>query len=143
MKEETILIIGACGQIGSELTMSLRKNYPGVIASDLNEPRDAELKESGKFERLDVLNKPGLIDCIRRNKVAQIYHLAAILSATGEKNPELAWRVNMKGLRNVLDACVENEVKKLFWPSTIAVFGPNTPRQHTPQWTITLIPKTP
>ncbi|MEO5673257.1 MAG: NAD-dependent epimerase/dehydratase family protein [Chitinophagales bacterium] len=136
MKEETILIIGACGQIGSELTMALRKNYSGVIASDLNEPRDTELKESGKFERLDVLNKPGLIDCIRRNKVAQIYHLAAILSATGEKNPELAWRVNMKGLRNVLDACVENEVKKLFWPSTIAVFGPNTPKQHTPQWTI-------
>jgi nucleoside-diphosphate-sugar epimerase len=68
--------------------------------------------------------------------VNQIYHLAAILSATGEKMPELAWRVNMKGLRNVLDACIENNIQKLFWPSTIAVFGPGTPRQNTPQWTV-------
>ncbi len=135
-KSDTILVIGACGQIGSELTIALRRNYKSVVAADLNEPRLAELREGGKFERLDVLNKPGLIDCIKKNNVKQIYHLAAILSATGEKNPELAWRVNMKGLRNVLDACTENEVSKLFWPSTIAVFGPTTPRQNTPQWTV-------
>ena len=136
MKEETILVIGACGQIGSELTLALREEYSNVIAADLNEPKLAELKETGKFERLDVLNKPGLLDCIKKNNVTQVYHLAAILSATGEKNPELAWRVNMKGLRQVLDACVDLGVKKLFWPSTIAVFGPTTPRQNTPQWTV-------
>lgn len=132
---ETILVIGACGQIGSELTMSLRKIYKNVIAADLKEPGQ-EVKESGLFLRLDVLNKPSLYDTIKKHQVSQIYHLAAILSATGEKNPELAWRVNMKGLRQVLDASIELGVKKLFWPSTIAVFGPTTPRQNTPQWTV-------
>lgn len=132
---DTILIIGACGQIGSELTMALRKIYATVIASDLKEP-NAEVKESGLFLRLDVLNKTSLYETVKKYNVTQIYHLAAILSATGEKNPELAWRVNMKGLRQVLDACVDLGVKKLFWPSTIAVFGPTTPRQHTPQWTV-------
>ncbi len=135
MIEDNILVIGACGQIGSELTMALRNNYSNVIAADLKDPND-EVKNSGQFERLDVLNKQGLIDFIKKNNITQIYHLAAILSATGEKNPELAWRVNMKGLRQVLDACVDLGVKKLFWPSTIAVFGPTTPRQNTPQWTV-------
>src|SRR6187549_1354507 len=135
MKDESILVIGACGQIGSELTMALRGIYSNTIAADLKEPGD-ELKNSGKFERLDVLNKAGLYDCIKRHNVTQIYHLAAILSATGEKNPELAWRVNMKGLRQVLDASVDSGVRKLFWPSTIAVFGPTTPRRNTPQWTV-------
>ena len=135
MKDENILIIGASGQIGSELTMALRRLYSNVIAADLKDPTD-EVKQSGPFERLDALNKNGIYDCIQRNNVTQVYHLAAILSATGEKNPELAWRVNMKGLRNVLDACIEKGVHKLFWPSTIAVFGPTTPRQHTPQYTV-------
>ncbi len=132
---DTILVIGACGQIGSELTMALRKIYKTVIAADLKEP-GAEVKESGIFLRLDVLNKTGLYETLKKYNVTQVYHLAAILSATGEKNPELAWRVNMKGLRQVLDACVDLGVKKLFWPSTIAVFGPTTPRQKTPQWTV-------
>lgn len=132
---DTILVIGACGQIGSELTMALRKIYKNVIAADLKEP-GTEVKESGIFTRLDVLNKTSLYETVKKYNVTQIYHLAAILSATGEKNPELAWRVNMKGLRQVLDACVELGVKKLFWPSTIAVFGPTTPRQNTPQWTV-------
>lgn len=132
---DTILVIGACGQIGSELTMALRKIYKNVIGADLKEP-GAEVKESGIFLRLDVLNKTGLYETIKKYNVTQVYHLAAILSATGEKNPELAWRVNMKGLRQVLDACVDLGVKKLFWPSTIAVFGPTTPRQNTPQWTV-------
>src|ERR1700759_1092598 len=135
MNSETVLVIGACGQIGSELTMALRKIYQSVVATDLKEP-SGELKESGKFERLDVLSKSELYNCLRRNNVNQIYHLAAILSATGEKKPELAWRVNMKGLRNVLDSCIENNIRRLFWPSTIAVFGPTTPRQNTQQWTV-------
>jgi len=135
MNHDTLLIIGASGQIGSELTMALRKTYSRVIAADLKEPNQ-EVMESGHFERLDVLSRSQLNDCIKRNGITQIYHLAAILSATGEKNPELAWRVNMKGLRQVLDACVTHKVKKLFWPSTIAVFGPTTPRQNTPQWTV-------
>ena len=132
---DTILVIGACGQIGSELTMALRKIYSNVIAADLKEPGN-EVRDSGLFIRLDVLNKPSLYETVKKYNITQIYHLAAILSATGEKNPELAWRVNMKGLRQVLDACFELGVKKLFWPSTIAVFGPTTPRQNTPQWTV-------
>ncbi len=135
MENETILVTGAGGQIGTELVLALRKIYKNVIASDLKDG-SAELKQGGEFIRLDVLYKNGLTDCVKRFKVTQIYHLAAILSATGEKNPEMAWRINMKGLRNVLDVCVENNVKKLFFPSTIAVFGPSTPKQNTPQYTV-------
>jgi nucleoside-diphosphate-sugar epimerase len=124
-------VTGACGQIGSELVMALRERYH-VIASDLKEPTD-EIKNSGVFERLDVLNKTSVAGLIKKYNVKQVYHLAALLSATGEKNPELAWRVNMKGLRNILDCCVEAGVKKLFFPSTIAVFGPTSPQINTPQ----------
>jgi len=133
--EDTVLVTGACGQIGSELVLSLRKKYKHVIASDLKEP-SPEMKDMGEFMRLDVLYKNGLMDCVKRFNVKQIYHLAAILSATGEKNPELAWRINMKGLRNILDVCTEAGVKKLFFPSTIAVFGPTTPKVNTPQYTV-------
>lgn len=136
MNPEIVLVIGACGQIGSELTIALRKNYSSVIAADLNKPKSNDLLESGPFVHLDVLNKNSVVDLVKKNNVTQIYHLAAILSATGEKNPELAWRVNMKGLRNVLDVSAELSVKKLFWPSSIAVFGPTTPRSNTPQWTV-------
>ncbi len=135
MKDETILVIGACGQIGSELTIALRTLYKNVIAADLKEPAQ-ELKETGEFIRLDVLNKHRVAELVESKKISQIYHLAAILSATGEKNPELAWRVNMKGLRNVLDVCIKTGIKKLFWPSTIAVFGPTTPSLNTPQYTV-------
>jgi nucleoside-diphosphate-sugar epimerase len=135
MENDTILVTGAGGQIGTELVIALRKIYKNVIASDLKEPNEI-LKHSGEFIRLDVLYKNGLTDCVKRFGVTQIYHLAAVLSATGEKNPELAWRINMKGLRNILDVCVENKVKKLFFPSTIAVFGPTTPRVNTPQFTV-------
>lgn len=134
MESDTVLVTGACGQIGTELVLALRKIYKNVIASDLKDA-SGELAE-GPFERLDVLHKPGLHDVVRRNKVTQIYHLAAILSATGEKNPEFAWRVNMKGLRNILDVSVEDGLAKVFYPSTIAVFGPTTPRVHTPQYTV-------
>jgi nucleoside-diphosphate-sugar epimerase len=135
MESDTILVTGACGQIGSELVMALRKIYNNVIASDLKDPV-GELVGSGPFERLDVLHKPGLNDLIKKHKVTQIYHLAAILSATGEKNPEFAWRVNMKGLRNILDVSVDNNLSKVFFPSTIAVFGPTTPKVNTPQYTV-------
>lgn len=135
MENETILVTGAGGQIGTELVLALRKKYKNVIASDLKEGLE-ELKQGGEFIRLDVLYKNGLADCVKRFKVTQVYHLAAILSATGEKNPEMAWRINMKGLRNVLDVCVENGVKKMFFPSTIAVFGPTTPKVNTPQFTV-------
>lgn len=132
MDSDTILVTGACGQIGSELVMALRARGNNVIASDLKVP-SGELLESGEFQRLDVLNKNSLAALISKFKVNQIYHLAALLSATGEQNPELAWRVNMKGLRNILDCSVELGVKRLFFPSTIAVFGPTSPRQNTPQ----------
>ena len=135
MQSDTILVTGACGQIGSELVLALRKIHPNVIASDLKDP-SGELKESGPFERLDVLHKPGLDALVKKHKITQIYHLAAILSATGEKNPEFAWRVNMKGLRNILDVSVDNHLSKVFFPSTIAVFGPTTPRVNTPQYTV-------
>ena len=135
MQSDTILVTGACGQIGSELVLALRKIHPHVIASDLKDPQ-GELKDSGTFERLDVLHKPGLDALVKKHKITQIYHLAAILSATGEKNPEFAWRVNMKGLRNILDVSVENQLTKVFFPSTIAVFGPTTPRVNTPQYTV-------
>lgn len=135
MNSDTILVTGAGGQIGTELVLALRKIYSNVIASDLKEPSQ-ELKETGEFVRLDVLYKNGLADTVKRFGVNQIYHLAAILSATGEKNPELAWRINMKGLRNILDVSVEAGIKKVFFPSTIAVFGPTTPRVNTPQYTV-------
>ncbi|MCS6916326.1 MAG: NAD-dependent epimerase/dehydratase family protein [Chitinophagales bacterium] len=135
MPQDAVLVIGASGQIGSELTLELRKHYTTVVAADLKNPIP-EVADSGPFLRLDVLNRSGLADCISRYRINQIYHLAAILSATGEKNPELAWRVNMKGLRNVLDCSLQMNVQKLFWPSTIAVFGPNSPKQRTPQWTV-------
>ncbi len=135
MHSDTILVTGAGGQLGTELVLALRKIYKTVIASDLKDGTP-ELKEGGDFVRLDVLYKNGLADFVKRFNINQIYHLAAILSATGEKNPEFAWRVNMKGLRNVLDVCAENGVKKLFFPSTIAVFGPTTPKVNTPQYTV-------
>ena len=136
MIEDTILVTGACGQLGTELVLALRKLYTHVIASDLKEGTP-ELKEGGDFIRMDVLSKTELQECVNKHNVKQIYHLAAILSATGEKNPELAWSINMNGLRNVLDVCVENDVKQLFFPSTIAIFGPTTPKVNTPQYTVT------
>ncbi|MFN8309104.1 MAG: NAD-dependent epimerase/dehydratase family protein [Chitinophagales bacterium] len=135
MDSDTILVTGACGQIGSELVLALRKIHKTVIATDLKEA-SGELLETGPFMRLDALHKPSLVDAVRKNKVTQIYHLAAILSATGEKNPELAWRVNMKSLRNILNVSVDNQLRKVFFPSTIAVFGPTTPQVDTPQYTV-------
>jgi nucleoside-diphosphate-sugar epimerase len=133
----TILVTGAAGQIGSELVPILRKLFGNerVIASDLVQP-GPKLLESGPFEKLNVTSKRDLSQIINRYRIKTIYHLAAILSATGEKNPQKAWEVNLNGLYNVLEASRELGVKKVFCPSSIAVFGPITPRIKTPQDTI-------
>jgi nucleoside-diphosphate-sugar epimerase len=136
--KETILVTGAGGQLGSELTLALRKIYgeDQVIASDIAVPKNRELVESGPFEALDVLDRHNIAEKAYRHNVTQIYHLAAVLSATGEKRPKFTWKVNMKGLENILDFAIEKQVNKVYWPSSIAVFGPNTPRHNTPQHTI-------
>lgn len=136
MKKETILVIGAGGQLGAELTQGLWNVYgkENVIATDIKDPQG--VLAQGNFEILDVLKQKPLFEFIQKHKVTQIYHLAAVLSATGEKNPKFAWHLNMDGLVHVLDAAVEFKVDKVYWPSSIAVFGPNTPRLNTPQHTV-------
>ena len=135
---DTVLVIGACGQLGSELTLALRSMYGGsnVVAADVAAPKHADLRDSGPFERVDVLDPAVLRELASRYKFKQIYHLAAVLSANGEKNPKFAWRLNMEGLFNVLDLALEQKVERVYWPSSIAVFGPSTPRHNTPQNTI-------
>lgn len=137
MVKERILVIGACGQIGVELTLALRKIYggPNVVASDLREEHEL-LKGSGPYVSMDVMNKEMLHVQVIRQNFTQIYLLAAILSATGEKNPPLAWNLNMTGLLNVLDIAREEKIRKVYWPSSIAVFGPTSPKQNCPQQTI-------
>ena len=137
MLKEKILVIGASGQIGVELTLALRKIYgnASVVASDLREENEL-LKGSGPYVSLDVMNKEMLHVQVIRQNITQIYLLAAILSATGEKNPALAWHLNMQGLLNVLDIAREEKLQKVYWPSSIAVFGPSSPKEHCPQQTI-------
>ncbi|HSF46257.1 MAG TPA: NAD-dependent epimerase/dehydratase family protein [Chitinophagaceae bacterium] len=137
MVKERILVIGACGQIGVELTLALRKIYGGanVVASDLREENDL-LKGTGPYVSMDVMNKEMLHVQVIRQNITQIYLLAAILSATGEKNPPLAWNLNMTGLLNVLDIAREEKIRKVYWPSSIAVFGPTSPKKNCPQQTI-------
>lgn len=135
--KEKILVIGACGQIGVELTTELRRLYGGnnVIASDLRDEHEL-LKGTGPYVSCDVMNKEMLHVLIIRHNITQVYLLAAILSATGEKNPALAWHINMQSLLNVLEIAKEEKLTKIYWPSSIAVFGPTSPREHTPQHTI-------
>lgn len=137
MIKEKILVIGASGQIGVELTLALRKIYgaSNVIASDLREENDL-LHGTGPYVSMDVMNKEMLHVQVIRQGITQIYLLAAILSATGEKNPNLAWHLNMQGLLNVLDIAKEEKLGKVYWPSSIAVFGPTSPKQNCPQQTI-------
>jgi nucleoside-diphosphate-sugar epimerase len=137
MLKDKILVIGACGQIGVELTLALRKVYGNnnVLASDLREENDL-LKGTGPYVSLDVMNKEMLHVLVIRHNITQIYLLAAILSATGEKNPNLAWHLNMQGLLNVLDIAREEKLHKIYWPSSIAVFGPTSPKLNCPQQTI-------
>ena len=137
MTKEKILVIGASGQIGVELTLALRKLYgaSNVIASDLREQNEL-LQGTGPYVSLDVMNKEMLHVQVIRQGITQIYLLAAILSATGEKNPHLAWHLNMQGLLNVLDIAKEEKLTKVYWPSSIAVFGPTSPKKNCPQKTI-------
>lgn len=136
MKRQKILVIGAGGQLGTELVQGLWKVYgeENVIATDIKDPQGVLTR--ARFEILDVLKQKHLFDFIQKNEITQIYHLAAVLSATGEKNPKFAWHLNMDGLIHVLDAAVEFKIEKVYWPSSIAVFGPTTPRHNTPQDTV-------
>ncbi|MBS9522697.1 NAD-dependent epimerase/dehydratase family protein [Litoribacter alkaliphilus] len=131
---EKILIIGAAGQLGSELTLSLSNMYGGeqVIATDINQSAAVKF-DYCRFEVLDVMDKDRLRSLVKNENITQIYHLAAILSATGEKNPLFAWNLNMDSLLHVLELAKEFKLNKVYWPSSIAVFGPNTPMQNTPQ----------
>lgn len=132
-----VLVIGATGQIGSALVPALRKKYGkyNVVAGyHSKKPELPELLD-GPVEQVDVLNRDALEKVIERYSIDTIYHLAAILSAAGEKNPMLAWRINMDGLINVLEAAREHGIK-VFWPSSIAAFGPSSPKYNTPQYTI-------
>ena len=137
MVKEKILVIGASGQIGVELTLALRKIYgnANVIASDLRE-QNPLLQGTGPYVSMDVMNKEMLHVQVLRQGITQIYLLAAILSATGEKNPGLAWNLNMQGLLNVLDIAREEKLHKVYWPSSIADFGPTSPKANCPQQTI-------
>ncbi|MEO8819521.1 MAG: NAD-dependent epimerase/dehydratase family protein [Ginsengibacter sp.] len=137
MIKEKILVIGACGQIGVELTLELRRIYGGanVIASDLRAENEL-LKGTGPYVSLDVMNKEMLHVQVIRQNITHIYLLAAILSATGEKNPNLAWSLNMTSLLNVLEIAKDENVHKVYWPSSIAVFGPTSPKINCPQQTI-------
>jgi nucleoside-diphosphate-sugar epimerase len=138
-----ILVTGSTGQIGSELTMELRKKYGNynVIAAGHQRKPSEKLLNSGPFEYVDVTNRKNIEKIVRKYGVDTVFHLAAVLSVTGEKNPQLAWKVNMDGLYNILELAREHEMVRVFWPSSIAVFGPEAPRINTPQDTI-LIPKT-
>ncbi|HRI85820.1 MAG TPA: NAD-dependent epimerase/dehydratase family protein [Ignavibacteria bacterium] len=134
---EKILVIGAAGQIGSELTLALRKIYgnENVFATDIKDaPKD--IKKSGPFQLLDVMDDKRLIHFVIRYKISQIYLLAAVLSGNAERLPLQAWDINMRSVLNILDLAREVGIKKIFWPSSIAVFGNTTPKTDTPQLTI-------
>jgi nucleoside-diphosphate-sugar epimerase len=132
---DKILVIGSSGQIGTELVQSLRDIYgiDSVIASDV---KVTEQAKEGPFEVIDVMNPQGLLEIVKRHQINQVYLLAALLSATAEKMPKFGWDLNMQGLFNVLDLAKEKIIEKIYWPSSIAVFGPNTPKENTPQFTI-------
>ncbi len=132
---DKILVIGSSGQIGTELVQGLRNVYgiDSVIASDI---KITEQAKEGPFEVIDIMNAHQLGEIVKRHKVNQVYLLAALLSATAEKMPKIGWDLNMQGLFNVLDLAKEKLIQKIYWPSSIAVFGPNTPKENTPQYTI-------
>jgi nucleoside-diphosphate-sugar epimerase len=134
---KSILIIGACGQIGTELTLKLREinGINNVIASDIREG-SKELMQSGPFEFINAMDYHSILAIIEKYSINEVYLMAAMLSATGEKFPAKAWELNMNSLFNVLNIAKEGKIQKVFWPSSIAVFGPTTPKENTPQETI-------
>ena len=133
-----VLVTGAVGQIGSELVMELRGRYGGenVVAAGHKTEPGPELRDSGPFVYVYATRPETMKEVVDEHEIDTIYHLAAILSATGEKNPQLAWRVNLNGLYTVLEIARECEISRVFWPSSIAAFGPDTPKDNTPQETI-------
>lgn len=137
-KKETILVIGASGQIGTDLVLALRKKYgqDAVIAADVKTPV-YEVLESGPYEILDALDYRKLKEVIKKRQVTQVYLLAALLSATAEQNPDFAWKLNMDSLLHVLNAAKEKRIERIFWPSSIAVFGPTSQKKSCPQHTVT------
>ena len=132
-----ILIIGSCGQIGIELVLELRKIYgnQNVIASDIKEEHPISIA-GGPYYQLDIMNVQKLKAIVKENDIKEIYLLAALLSATAEKKPLFAWDLNMQGLFNVLELAKDKLINKVFWPSSIAVFGSNSPANRTPQHTV-------
>lgn len=138
-----IMVTGSVGQIGSELTMLLRKKYgsDNVIATGHRTPPKPELKDSGPFEFINVAKKETIEEVIKKYNIDTVYHMSAILSALGEKNPHLCWDVNMNGTKNLMDIAIEYEMAQIFIPSSIAAFGPETPIDNTPQETV-LKPRT-
>jgi nucleoside-diphosphate-sugar epimerase len=138
-----ILVTGATGQIGSELAIELRKKYgkDNVVAVGHKRVPSDKLLHSGPFEYVDVTDKQSIEKIVGKYDIDTIYHLAAVLSAVGEENPQLAWNINMNSLYNVLEIAREHQLTRIFWPSSIAVFSPEAPRINTPQDTI-LIPRT-
>lgn len=137
MKSDKILILGSCGQIGVELTLALRTQYGNyaVIATDIKEEHSL-LKGTGPFYQVDVMDINAVLALVKKEQITQIYLLAALLSATGEKMPLKAWDINMTSLLQVLEMSVQEKIAKVYWPSSIAVFGSTTPKQATPQKTI-------
>jgi len=133
MQSKKILVTGAFGQIGSDLVIALQKNFgkENIIAMDINVPENFD----GIAEKFDILDQDRLHECIEEYKITEIYHLVSLLSAKGEQNPELTWKINVEGLRSILDVGVKHNIK-VFWPSSIAAFGPTTPKENTPQNTI-------
>lgn len=132
-----ILIIGACGQIGTELTATLRTKYgdKNVVAGDIREGND-ELMQGGPFEIIDATDKAAIEAVVKKYQITEVYLMAAMLSATAEKYPDKGWDLNMNSLFHVLNLAKEKQIKKVFWPSSIAVFGPTTPKTNTPQQTV-------
>lgn len=133
-----ILVTGALGQIGSELTRALRKKYgcDNIIASDNRTDAKPKLRDSGPFEYIDVRERRSIEAAVKKHGIDTIYHLSAILSAKGEKNPQLAWDINVNGTVNILEAAREHRMARVFFPSSIAVFGPEAPKDNTPQDTL-------
>ena len=134
---EKILVTGALGQLGTELVTALQQKYgfDHVIVTDIHPPADENFE--GVFELLDVLDRKALPALHKKYKFTQVYHLAAVLSAKAEGSPALAWHINMDGLMNILEVAHEQKIQKIYWPSSIGVFGPDTPKDNTPQNTIT------
>ncbi len=132
-----ILVIGAAGQIGTDLTLELRKLFgsENVVATDIKMAAQ-DVMDGGPFENLDAMNKDRVSEILEKYKITEIYHLAAILSGNAEKNPRWAWDLNMNSLFNVLDVAKEKKVEKIFWPSSMGAFGPTTPEWDTPQVTV-------